>query len=245
MRGFFFDRICWLSRPRSQRRPSTWRSLVVFVLMTLWGVGSSTIATAQPLPSVLRPVTNDSSSSELPPPAPLAEGGRNEAGSVSAVEVVLGSEYRWLLSDSALLGCITLRVGGEGRRLVGAGEFTVCGGKMLAGLSMTPVLLGPHLGIKVHSRLRLGLGLTAGATVFTRATAGGPLAFGAVGVSGEVKFDLYKGARGHTLFLDLRGGIDFLPTLPGAVVPVLAIGLGYRGFPGSLPNASPGVKHAS
>ena len=84
--------------------------------------------------------------------------------------VSVGFAYRWAFSQSMPAAALIAELGGQDPRWAGSVRMHIEAGQLLTGLPHQVVLIGPQVWMRVHERIRLGLGLDPGMLLLSRRT---------------------------------------------------------------------------
>ncbi len=143
--------------------------------------------------------------------------------------VSVGFAYRWAFSQSMPGAALIAELGGQDPRWAGSVRLHIEAGQLLTGLPHQVVLIGPQVWMRVHERIRLGLGLDPGMLLLSRRTMPGRSMWTVV-LGGHVgaTADLLRIGSSGALHAELGVGAYGLTQAPGPVSVSTHIGLGYR-----------------
>lgn len=143
--------------------------------------------------------------------------------------VALGFAYRWAFSQSMPGANLIAELGAQDLRWSGGVRLHIEAGQTLTGLPHQVVLIGPQIWMKMHERIRVGVGVDPGMLLLSRRTMPGRSMWtvvlgGHVGATADL---LRLGASG-ALHAELGVGAYGLTQAPGPISVATHLGLGYR-----------------
>lgn len=143
--------------------------------------------------------------------------------------VSVGFAYRWAFSQSMPAAALVAELGAQDLRWLGGVRLHIEAGQLLTGLPHQVVLIGPQLWMKVHDRIRLGVGIDPGMLLLSRRTMPGRSMWTVV-LGGHIgaTADLLRLGSTGALHAELGVGAYGLTQAPGPVSVSTHLGLGYR-----------------
>lgn len=144
--------------------------------------------------------------------------------------VSAGFAYRWAFRESLLGGALEAELGAQNHRFAGGGRLRVEAGQMQSGLLYQVVTLGPSFWLPaIADRLRVGMGLEAGAILVDRRSVPGSVMWTVlVGGRVDVAVDLVRIGPSGGLFFATGVAGQALTEAPFPVTIVTGAMLGYR-----------------
>lgn len=143
--------------------------------------------------------------------------------------VAIGFAYRWAFSQSMPGANLIAELGAQDLRFSGGVRLHIEAGQLLAGLPHQVVLIGPQLWMKMHERIRVGVGIDPGMLLLSRRTMPGRSMWTVV-LGGHVgaTADLLRLGSSGALHAELGVGAYGLTQAPGPISVATHLGLGYR-----------------
>lgn len=143
--------------------------------------------------------------------------------------VALGFAYRWAFSQSMPGANLIAELGAQDLRWSGGVRLHIEAGQLLTGLPHQVVLIGPQIWMKMHERIRLGVGVDPGMLLISRRTMPGRSMWTVV-LGGHVgaTADLLRLGSSGALHAELGVGAYGLTQAPGPISVSTHLGLGYR-----------------
>jgi hypothetical protein len=141
----------------------------------------------------------------------------------------LGLAYRWAFDKSMVGGVLDGELGAQNLRLAGGVRLHIEAGRMLGALPYQVVTFGPTLWTQVYDRLRIGVGVDAGALLLSRRTRPGSSMWTVLiggHLSGSV--DLVRLGVSSALQAEATVGAYALTSAPGPLSMLSTLGLSYR-----------------
>lgn len=141
-----------------------------------------------------------------------------------------GAAYRWALRESLVGGVFEGELGAQDHRLAGGVRLRVEAGKMRAGLPYQVVTIGPSLWLPpIADRLRVGMGLEAGAFLLSRRSDPGAVMWTvAWGGRLDAAVDLARVGTTGGVYFAVNVAAQALTAAPFPVTVVTGAAFGYR-----------------